>query len=196
MEKLNFKIVLISLLIPFSISFSCNKENDMNEKNNLKNKLIEIDSWFKEKKHIYIFDNTEEQALDWNNTIKNWIIQSNYFSKTFIKNISYKDMHFGNFFWDFQDLGGMLKGFCNENHDLIVKELYKESKDKYRYVTRFENVLNSMPDSNADESYMWKYDEGENGEIWQFSIVFVKENDEWKIDKFERYWAKFLEEDR
>jgi len=150
MEKLNFKIVLISLLIPFSISFSCNKENDMNEKNNLKNKLIEIDSWFKEKKHIYIFDNTEEQALDWNNTIKNWIIQSNYFSKTFIKNISYKDMHFGNFFWDFQDLGGMLKGFCNENHDLIVKELYKESKDKYRYVTK---QLLHFPAG----WYLWRY---------------------------------------
>lgn len=195
MLKIRYAGLFVILILIISCSGKKSKTEEM-EKKEIVKVLSRASNWYKEKKHSYIFDYTDEEALDWNKTIKVWIKESNYFSSNFIKRLETemdKDKHFGLYFYDYQDLGKMLKALCEEDDKEIIKELRKISDGKYRYLTYFSTVLNSIPDPNYDEKYLWMWETNDDGSRWYFSIVLIKENDKWVIDKFER-WNTVLEE--
>ena len=193
------KIRFIGLIVIMILMISCLEKKTKTEKME-KSKIVKVlsgaNNWFKEKKHIYVFDYTDEEARDWTKTISVWIKESNYFSNSFIARLESEmdnDKHFGLYFYDYQDLGKMLKALCDENEKDVLKGLRKMSDGKYRYITYFSTVLNSIPDPNYDEKYLWLWETDDDGSRWFFSIVVIKENNKWVIDKIER-WKTVLEE--
>jgi len=181
---------LIVILFLINSCMGKNNKNEETDKNEIKNFLLASDSWFKSKKEIYIFDYNEELSSNWNKTIIDWIKESSFFSKDFISRLDQEfdnDKHFGLYFYDYCDLGEMLKALCNEQEDFILNEIEKGPYDSYRYVTPWINVLNSFPDE--EDTYLWMYERGDNGEEWQYSMIIIKEDGKWVIDKIERYFA-------
>ncbi|MBI9056012.1 MAG: hypothetical protein JEY96_19480 [Bacteroidales bacterium] len=188
----NLKITgLILILFLLNSCFGKNAKNEEMEKKEIVKVLSNSNNWFQETKEKW-FDNFQNE--DWNDLILvNWIKESNYFSKNFFEGLEPNldnSKHFGLYFYDYQDIGGMLKALCDEDEEAILQRVKKISDDKYRYITHFSTVLNSIPDPNYDEKYMWMWETGEKGEIWYFSIIIIKENNQWLIDKFERYYSK------
>jgi len=191
------KIRFIGLIVIMILMTSClgkkSKTEEMEKKEIVKT-LVAANAWFKETKEKW-FDRDEFE--DWNDLILvNWIKESNYFSNSFIDKLEFErdnDKHFGLYFYDYQDLGKMLKALCDENEKDVLKGLRRMSDGKYRYITYFSTVLNSIPDPNYDEKYLWLWETDDDGSRWFFSIVVIKENDKWVIDKIER-WKTVLEE--
>jgi hypothetical protein len=187
------KRTITSILALIILISSCSMEEskiDKINKNEIAQALIGANAWFKEKRHRYIFEYTKEEASDWNKTIQLWINESNYFSKYFIEGLKPaidNDNHFGLYFYSYQDLGKMLKALCQDNENDIYKGIEKISDGKYRYITYFSTVLNSLPDPNYDEKYLWLWETYDDGSRWYFSLIIIKENDKWVIDKIERY---------
>jgi hypothetical protein len=165
------------------------KKNEMEKKEIVKT-LSSADKWFKESKEVW-FDRF--QMEDWSDLILvNWIKDSGFFSNHFKESLvpsNNNDKHFGLYFYDYQKLGGMLKALCQEDGNDIYKGIEKISDEKYRYTTYFSVVLNSLPDPNYDEKYLWLWETYDDGSRWYFSLIIIKENDKWVIDKIERYKA-------
>lgn len=187
---INMRIIgLICIL--FLINGCINKDAEM-KKSEIVKVISSSNDWFIESKEKW-FDRDEIES-GWNDSILlGWIIESNYFSNNYIEKLELdvdNDKHFGLYFYDYQGLGKMLKALCDDDENEIINGIKKISKDKYRYITPFYNVLNSIPDPNYDEKYLWMWETGDDGKKWYFSIILIKENDMWVIDKFERWYTK------
>jgi len=193
MVKIRFIGLIVIIILMTRCSGKKSKIEEMEKKEVVKT-LVAANTWFKETKEKW-FDSF--QMKDWNDLILvNWIKESNYFSNSFIARLEPEinnDKHFGLYFYDYQDLGGMLKALCDNDEKDVLKGLRKISDGKYRYLTYFSTVLNSIPDPNYDEKYLWLWETDDDGSRWFFSIVVIKENNKWVIDKIER-WKTVLEE--
>lgn len=177
-----------------TLMISCSKKESKNEEMNKKEitqKLIDINTWFVDnKKKWQLEQSVDDGKINWGERILNLIKESNFFSKRFIDNLKQEtndNKHFGLYFYSYQDLGKMLKALCQDNENDIYKGIEKISDDKYRYMTYFSVVLNSLPDPNYDEKYLWLWETYEDGSRWYFSTILIKENDKWVIDKIERH---------
>jgi len=194
------KIRFIGLIVIMILMISCLEKKTKTEKME-KSKIVKVlsgaNSWYIENKQSWQLEQSiDEGKTVWRTQIVQWIKESNYFSNSFIGKLESErdnDKHFGLYFYDYQDLGKMLKALCDENEKDVLKGLRKMSDGKYRYITYFSTVLNSIPDPNYDEKYLWLWETDDDGSRWFFSIVVIKENNKWVIDKIER-WKTVLEE--
>lgn len=190
----NLKITGIIIILFLMISCFGNKtKNEEMEKNEIAKVLSAANNWFIEAKGNWQLEQSiDDGKIIWSKKIVQGIKESNYFSNNFIEGLDSEmdnEKHFGLYFYDYQDLGEMLKALCDEDEETIINGLKKISDDKYRYITHFSTVLNSIPDPNYDEKYMWMWETGEKEEIWYFSIIIIKEEGNWRIDKFERFYS-------
>lgn len=154
------------------------------------NVLISASKW-----HLKSFDewHREDKYRKLNEDILDHISSSPFFTTSFYNGIKKRiekerPDHYRECFYDY-GLGIVLNSFSSDFAKEIKANLVFLSSDTARYTTLYYYVLNDVPYN--DEDFAWLSEQGENDEMWRFSVILIKENGEWKIDHLDKYFGKY-----